>query len=125
MSRYSQYSSPESKKKTNNNIHPVWRGIGCILLVVIPVISYFTADYLVTNAENISWMIIPQELIVSSLTDSNILVKLLYTAIFVFILYLILTIITFFANRFFGPGRYGPHDVPLDQVEINKSRRKY
>lgn len=125
MSRYSQYGSPESKKKTNNNVHPVWRGIGCILLVVIPVISYFTADYLVTNAENISWMIIPQELVVSSLTDSNILVKLLYTAIFVFILYLILTIITFFANRFFGPGRYGPHDVPLDQVEINKSRRKY
>jgi ABC-type branched-subunit amino acid transport system permease subunit len=125
MSRYSMYRSAEDEKKSKNNIHPIWRGIGCILLVVIPVISYFTADYLVNNAKSISWMIIPQELFFSNLSDPNILVKVLYTAIFVFILYLILTIITFFANRFLGKSRYGPHDVPLDQVEINKSRRKY
>jgi hypothetical protein len=117
MSKYSMYQTRKDTNKEKEQIHPIWRGIGCILLILIPVISYITADYLVTNRDNLSWVIISENLIVKNLPDPYILEKLLYTAIFVFVLYLILTIITFFMNKFLGPSRYGPYDVPLDHVK--------
>jgi hypothetical protein len=116
MTKYSMYNSTKKEKPERNPIHPVWRGIGCILLIVIPVISYIAANYFITNRINYTWVTIPQQLMVSNLPDPFLLVKIFYTAIFVFCLYLILLVITVLVNRFFGPNRYGPYDVPLDQV---------
>ncbi len=117
MSRDTRYVTREQKNPAKAPIHPIWRGIGCILLIVIPVVSYVAADYFVSNANSFNWMIIPQDLVINFPRDPLILVRVLYTAIFVFILYLILTVITFVINRFFGPSRYGPFDVPLDKVQ--------
>lgn len=121
MSNYSLYQKKEKKPK--KTIHPIWRGIGCVLLVVIPIISYIAADFFVTNHEDYSWVIMTRELIVNYPKDPYILEKIFYTAIFVFVLYLILTVITFFIDRFFGPSHYGPYDVPPNEVEINRSKR--
>lgn len=117
MSDYRMYQRPSQENPAKKPIHPIWRGIGCILLIIIPVISYVAADFFVISRAQFKWVIVPQELIVNSLPDPLILVKVLYTAIFVFFLYLILTVITFIINRFFGPSRYGPYDVPLDKVQ--------
>lgn len=121
MSNYSLYQKKEKKPK--KTIHPIWRGIGCVLLVVIPFISYIAADFLITNHEDFSWVVITQELMVNYPKDPYILEKIFYTAIIVFILYLILTVITFFVDRFFGPSHYGPYDVPPNEVEIKRSKR--
>jgi hypothetical protein len=117
MAKYSMYPEPQKEAPKKKPIHPIWRGIGCILLVLIPMVSYVAADYLITYRASYSWIIIPQEMIVNNLPDPLLLVKIFYTAIFVFALYLILTIVTFFANRLFGPSRYGPHDIPIDKVQ--------
>jgi hypothetical protein len=111
------YQPKRREDPTKKTIHPVWRGIGCVLLVVIPVISYVAADFFVTNQARFSWVAIPQEMVVKNLTDSMLIVKIFYTAIFVFFLYLILTVATFIINRIFGPSRYGPYDIPLDKVQ--------
>ena len=37
MGKYSKYQRKSEKKPEAN---PIWRGIGCILIVVVPVISY-------------------------------------------------------------------------------------
>ena len=116
MTNYSMYKRPQKENPAKKPIHPVWRGIGCILLVLIPAISYIAAEFIVINRSNVSWVIIPAELILKDYKDPLILVKLVYTVIFVFILYLILTVITFAINKLFGPDRYGPLDVPLDKV---------
>lgn len=121
MSRDTRYTFREQKNPSKKPIHPVWRGIGCALLIIIPVISYVAADYFVTNSALFKWVIIPQDMIVNQyVADPLILVRLLYMAIFVFALYLILTVITFVVNRYLGPSRYGPFDVPLDKVERRK-----
>lgn len=117
MTKYSMYNSTRNDKKDKNVIHPIWRGIGCILLIVIPVISYVAADFFVENRARYTWIIIPKELIQTNLGDPLLWVKLLYTAIFVFCLYLILLVITVVINRLVGPSRYGPYDVPLDRVD--------
>lgn len=117
----SRYSFREQNNPAKKPIHPVWRGIGCALLIIIPVISYVAGDYLVSNASLIKWVIIPQDMIVHQfVADPLILVRLLYMAIFVFVLYLLLTVITFVVNHYLGPSRYGPFDVPLDKVERKK-----
>lgn len=37
MGRYMRY---ERRSPVKAEIHPIWRGIGCILMVVVPLISY-------------------------------------------------------------------------------------
>lgn len=116
MSKYSMYPDSPKENPSKKPVHPVWRGIGCVLMIIIPALSYFAADYFITNARLYNWVIIPTEMLISFYKDPLILVRLLYTAIFIAILYLFLTAITFVINRFFGPPRYGPTDVPLDKV---------
>ena len=37
MSKYLRYEPPPQKKK---ELSPIWRGIGCLLLILIPALSY-------------------------------------------------------------------------------------
>jgi len=124
MSRDTRYLSKETQDPNKQPMHPIWRGIGCVLLIVIPFISYVAADYIITNARLFKWVVIPPEMIIYNFSEPLILVKLLYAAILVCILYLILTAITFLINRFAGAKRYGPYDVPLDKVKLDNFRRK-
>jgi hypothetical protein len=117
MTKYSRYEQEPKKEPAKGEVHPVWRGIGCVLMIIIPIISFIAADYLVTNAGSISWVVIPDELLVNAYKDPWILVRILYTAIFIAVLYLLLTVVTFIINKYFGPPRYGPMDVPLDKVQ--------
>lgn len=117
MGRDTRYMSRQTQDPNKGKMHPVWRGIGCAFLIIIPVISFLAADFFITNQAHFPWLIIPSDMVVPYTKDPLILVRVFYTAILICALYLILTIITFFINRFFGPSRYGPYDVPLDKVE--------
>jgi hypothetical protein len=37
MPKYNQYQRAETPPKEKTKIHPVWRGIGCVMIVIIPV----------------------------------------------------------------------------------------
>ncbi len=36
-----KYNKFQAKGQVKTEMHPVWRGIGCLLIVIIPVISFF------------------------------------------------------------------------------------
>jgi hypothetical protein len=61
VSKYEKYTV-KPKKERRWRIHPIWRGIGCIMAILIPLISY-TAAYILARAnyEN-GWVSIPAEL---------------------------------------------------------------
>jgi hypothetical protein len=118
MTKYSKYQEIPQENPSKKPLHPIWRGIGCALMIFIPLLSYGLADFFVKNAKLYKWVIIPGEIILPTYKDPLILVRVLYTAIFIAILYLILTVITFVINRLFGAPRYGPQDVPLDKVDL-------
>ena len=100
------------KKK---EIHPIWRGIGLVMMVFIPVISYLIALALV-NANNVShWVLYPSVMIFPKIWDPFIVVKVMITIVIIFILYAIFTFITALFYRVFGPPRYGNTDVPPEQ----------
>src|SRR5512133_3882830 len=56
MGRYTSYQKREAPIK-RRQVHPVMRGIGCILMVIVPIISYGTAVLLVNYGIAKGWPI--------------------------------------------------------------------
>jgi len=91
-------------------VHPIWRGIGCILIIVIPVLSFIMATILINN-RTIPWFDIPQDLIVSVLKDPLIFVKIFYTAVISLLIFFLMALVTFTMDRIINPKKKGPYDV--------------
>jgi hypothetical protein len=115
------YSSSTIERLTprKKEIHPVWRGVGFVLIIFIPVISILAAIALVNANKEQHWIKVPGELLLK-FSDPYILVKAIIALIIGFFLFMILTLITFIANRFWGPPRYGPYDVPVESFRPRK-----
>lgn len=116
MSKHKMYRTEPPPKPSKIPQHPIWRGIGCLLAAFVPIISYFIASGLIENRGKLAWLIIPQDLIFPRLKDTYLAVKILYAGILVLIIAILLALITFVITRFFGPSKYGPHDVPPEKV---------
>jgi len=92
-------------------VHPIWRGIGCILMIVVPGISYIIATILIDNRATIPWFEIPQDLIVSVLKDPLLIVKIFYTAVISLMISFLIALVTFTLERIVNPKKKGPYDV--------------
>ena len=93
------------------DVHPMWRGIGCLLLVVIPVLSYFISNILINNRATIPWFEIPQDLIVMVLRDPLVIVRIFYTAVISLLIFFLIALVTFAIDRLVNPKKKGPFDV--------------
>lgn len=111
MPKYNQYQRTSAPIKEKLKIHPVWRGIGCVMLTLIPVLSYFASLILIKSRDVLPWVLIPNDLVFTQLKDPLFWVKIFYAAIIALILFLIMGIITFVIDKFFGPPKRGPYDV--------------
>lgn len=129
MGRYTSYQREKAKAK-RNEVHPVMRGIGCILIVLVPILAYGTAMYIVDYGVRRGWPIpatwlgiidIPPLLMkLGGLTviwnflqaQNNLTANLVFAFVITLFISGILAIIYGFTYRFFGPPEYGPTDVP-------------
>ncbi|MFZ2096164.1 MAG: hypothetical protein WAV05_05945 [Anaerolineales bacterium] len=111
-------------------IHPIWRGIGCILFLLVPIMSWFgTTLFLQSNTRiALPWELtkvvaIPythiyqiDKLIVqiNQFFDATGFVfgQLFFTIIFSFIGFGIMAFAYAVLYKMAGPPRYGPFDVP-------------
>ncbi|TFG95047.1 MAG: hypothetical protein E4H13_13940 [Calditrichales bacterium] len=57
MGRYEQYD--RDVKKDPKSVHPIWRGIGFLLLGLIAVMSYAGANILVEANKTKGWIAVP------------------------------------------------------------------
>lgn len=55
MGKYTIYQRPEHKRR--REVHPIWRGIGCLLIIIVPLISYAGAVLLVNYGLSQGWPI--------------------------------------------------------------------
>jgi hypothetical protein len=92
-------------------VHPIWRGIGCILIIVVPGLSFIIATILISNRATIPWFEIPQDLIVSVFKDPLLLVKIFYTAVISLLIFFLIALVTFTLDRIVNPKKKGPYDV--------------
>jgi len=60
MGKYTHYSRPAQPEK--RSAHPVWRGIGCLLLILIPILSFAAARTFLQENAQANWIAIPREL---------------------------------------------------------------
>lgn len=59
-SKYTKYSMGQPEQPWT--IHPVWRGIGCLMMVIIPIMSYAGGVLLVQANNEARWVPVAREL---------------------------------------------------------------
>lgn len=117
MTKHSMFRSEFPPKPSKMPIHPIWRGIGLVMLVVLPIGSYLLASILIESKERFSWVIIPTDIVLNQYPkDPMILVRLFYALVILIGIAAILAFVTFLLTSLFGPSRYDPLDVPPGRV---------
>lgn len=115
-------------------VNPVWRGIGCIMFLLIPIMSWVGSTMFLQSNKKI---ILPWELSTviaipyTHVTEIDKLIvpinqyfasihlvfgQLFFTIIITFIGYGVLAFIYSLLYKIAGPPRYGPFDVPPNSV---------
>ncbi len=111
------------KERVSDNgkmrIHPVWRGIGFVMMIFIPVLSFLASKLILEYNQTENWFPVPGEFIINWPTDPYILMELFITAILCFLFYALFMLITFMISGLFAPKRYILPDVP----PLRKKRR--
>jgi len=117
------------------------RGIGCLMMVLVPVFSYAVGFFLV-DTKNFGWQILPPSwynplsispalaqnvvfgLIAQFLVDNPIYPAALAIAVVVTVVVGgIVSIVYGYMYTLMAPSRYGPTDVPPPRVKTKKYKR--
>ena len=118
MSKYNRpYLNPAAKPRPWR-IHPIWRGIGCLILILLPIIAFAGAKVLVQMNSRRNWVSISKELAGSIVVP--VIGRVLYADLAVMIILIVigfglLTVLYALMYRLFGPPTYGPLDVPPER----------
>jgi len=138
MGKYRRESrEPRAQER---QLHPIWRGIGCAILVLVPILSYAAASVLMPFLLNRG--LVPQQLLFTPQAPSwlwyapvlaeafqflfgrfAIFATLMITGVFIVILGGIFSLVYAIMYRAVAPSRYGPMDAPPPKVKIKKYKR--
>ncbi len=107
-----QFSDRATREALRKQINPVWRGIGCLLILALSVSGYlFAGWFLRANAQN-GWIYIPPEVIrppyISLILPPGLLFQVVVAALFMLLSF---GLLSFFYALFF-PKQPGEKDVP-------------
>ena len=122
MGKYKSYSRQPEGPPKKTGIHPIWRGVGFILIILTPILAYFGALALLEENSLHGWVKIPNDLIAPT-ADPLLYVKIILTLALIFAIYIVFMLITFVLYRIFAPPRYGPYDVPPVSYRGKRYRR--
>ena len=137
MSKYSS-SAHKQPLPPKNRTPPLLRGIGCLMMVIVPIFSWFLGEGVVQLYGNVlpaQWMgypkINPLLYRLSGLTpvldfianQPALVAKFVVALVIVILLGVLLSIVYGYIYNMVGPSRYGPMDVPPPNVRTKKYRR--
>ncbi len=138
MTRYNKFQRPEFKRPP---IHPIWRGIGLIILLLIPIISWFGAESLVDEGMKRGWafvvplagrLILPADVYYMPgmatigrylANQPNMGAKLIFFVLIAISFFGLISLIYAIAYRFIGPPQYLPIDAPPPKVKVKSYKR--
>lgn len=120
---YAQWRRPKRVER-KWRIHPIWRGIGCFMVLLIPVMSYAAAHFLVLYNLEEGWFPIPREF-TGPVAYPYLYAKLMVAAVVMVTLFGIFTLVYTMIYSMLGPPQYGPLDAtPKDAVRDQRARRR-
>ena len=116
MGKYDSHVVQKSTRR-QEKVHPIWRGVGFLFIVLAPIISYAAAVLLIQENNARGWYPMPYDLMAVPghlfyFGDPLIYLKLILTVAFMLVLFALFMFVTFFVNSMFGRSRYGPYDLP-------------
>jgi hypothetical protein len=120
MGRYTVVKKPEEKRP---EIHPIWRGIGFLLMILLPFIAFAGAMLIIQENKARGWVQIPAKALIPGPYPDALVIAFILLLLWV-ALFAILQLITFLVFKLFGPPRYGFTDVPPITRRARKSWRR-
>jgi hypothetical protein len=130
MPKYSMEGTDADREKRAKakEIHPIWRGVGFGLIILVPLFSYALTEVILKANQTANWFPLPYDLMAKPTDlfytgDPLIYIKIIMTITFSLVLFAIFTLVTFIMNSAFGRPRYGPMDVPPINVKVKKRSR--
>lgn len=115
MTKYDPTYQPRSRRSIIPPVHPVWRGIGCFLLILLPIVAFAGAKSLVKANFTQRWVQMPAEMgmsFVVPVLGRVLFADLAVMVILIVIAFAILTVVYAVIYRIIGIPRYGPLDSP-------------
>jgi uncharacterized membrane protein YhdT len=106
----SRFEHP-SQKKSPWKIHPVWRGIGCLMVPLVLLISFLAANEVLNANFTKGWIYLPIELQGPS-QYPFLFAKLAIAVVILLFIVVLLMLVYALVYRLVGPPRYGPYDAP-------------
>ena len=140
MGKYSSYTRKQVKPRVVT-VHPVMRGIGCLMIVLVPILSYGIALLLVNYGLSHGWpiprswfghpTIHPLLLRLEGLRpiwdflirQNNLIANVIFTVAIMVVIGGIMSIIYGYMYTLFGPPQYGPTDVPPIRIKVKRYKR--
>jgi hypothetical protein len=136
-----KYTVASANRATNvqPQVNPIWRGVGCIMMVVVPAISFLLGVLTVNLAVAQDWpmpyqlmgypvmptvlmkadFLVP--LLVFLQAQQNLYAILLLTVAYIVVIGAIVTYVYSVIYQYVGPPRYGP----LDAEPVNRRVKRY
>lgn len=118
MGKYGKVGRQVNSKERPWQVHPIWMGIGCLLLILIPIIAYAGAVLLVEANTKAKWIAVSSDLMrtitlpVLGLQVPHLLANLLAAAVLALIGFGVLMVIYAIIYSVIGPEKYSPLDSP-------------
>lgn len=133
MAKYSKFER-KNKATASYKIHPVWTGIGFLMIIIVPIISWAGAVEAVKFAKDQGWPFLrsfPTYLdmfnSIPGLTSLARIQNLPAIAMFFILILVVLSGLLSFGYaivyRVVGPPRYAPDDEPAPRVKTKKYGR--
>ena len=140
MGRYTSYKVREPKVK-RGEIHPIMRGIGCIMFAIVPPLAYGTSVLLVNYGISRGWPIPPEWLgrptihplllKLEGLTpvynfiyqQNNLTANIIFTIAVSVVIFGLLAMFYGFLYSLAGPPQYGPMDEPPIRRKVKRYKR--
>ena len=145
MGRQQNFYQVVPEKRADHKIHPVWRGIGFVFIIFVPILSCIGSYVLLDENTRQNWFSIPPEFLTpaafqsgvtaffnylslppdaySLFLDPLLFVKIGLTLAIIFIVFILFQLVSFLLYRSFGPSRYGPLDAPPIKAKVRKHSR--
>jgi hypothetical protein len=128
MGKYTKYTNRPESKPRPWKVHPIWRGIGCFMLILGPFVAVAAAHYLVEYNMEQGWLPVPADLArtitvpVFNYPVEHLYGDLLAGGVFLLIGTAVVMVIYSLIYAILGPSRFGPLDAP--PIRSNPSQRR-
>jgi hypothetical protein len=118
MGKYQKLSRQSAPPPRPWAVHPIWRGIGCLMLIIGPFIALAAAHLFLEMNRERAWFVVPPEFTApftlpgADYTITHFFGDLLVAVVFLLIGFALIMIVYAIIYRIMGPARYSPVDAP-------------